>query len=340
MEYASTTAWSAGASTSQSGFSSSSSAGGHVAEQAKLDFDQAMQDFQTMFPDMDRDLIEQILRANNGAVERTIDELLALNSQPGASLTVNVSTSSSETAPAVPPRPIRRKRWYPPLVGPLPEGFLRLSLSQPVRMPHQAYNPPRSNEIMSSVGPVIDPKKTSSSSSISLRGKFTSKKKSLSPATPALSTSPETASHFNEENFNNLMQDEDFLTELQKDEEFMQALQKDAKARAVAGRENSAFLPGVDNSPNSGAAPHEDATDFQSKLKKNMGMSSKQRLSMFTKQLSLGKKKSAKNIMNKANPSSYDHLIEDSNSLVSDDDDDHLAEGTSHVRLEKKNSQI
>lgn len=67
---------------------------------------------------------------------------------------------------------------------------------------------------------------------------------------------------------------------------------------------------------------------------------SKQRLGMFTKQFSLGKKKSAKNIMNKANPSSYDHLIEDSNSLVSDDDDDHLAEGTSHVRLEKKNSQI
>lgn len=125
MEYASTPAWGAGASTSQSRFSSSSSAGGHVAEQAKLDFEQAMQDFQTMFPDMDRDLIEQVLRANNGAVERTIDELLALNSQPGATLTVNVSTSSSETAPAVPPRPLRRKRWNPPLVGPLPEGFLR-----------------------------------------------------------------------------------------------------------------------------------------------------------------------------------------------------------------------
>ncbi|KAF8766563.1 CUE domain-containing protein 1 [Argiope bruennichi] len=44
----------------------------------QLEFHQAMQDFKTMFPDMDEDVIEVVLRANNGAVDSTIDQLLAM----------------------------------------------------------------------------------------------------------------------------------------------------------------------------------------------------------------------------------------------------------------------
>ncbi|XP_067125098.1 CUE domain-containing protein 1 isoform X2 [Centruroides vittatus] len=45
----------------------------------QLEFHQAMQDFKTMFPEMDEDVIEVVLRANNGAVDSTIDQLLAMS---------------------------------------------------------------------------------------------------------------------------------------------------------------------------------------------------------------------------------------------------------------------
>lgn len=38
-----------------------------------------MTDFKTMFPDMDDDVIEAVLRANQGAVDATIDQLLAMS---------------------------------------------------------------------------------------------------------------------------------------------------------------------------------------------------------------------------------------------------------------------
>lgn len=45
----------------------------------RLEFNQAMEDFKTMFPNMDYDIIECVLRANNGAVDATIDQLLQMN---------------------------------------------------------------------------------------------------------------------------------------------------------------------------------------------------------------------------------------------------------------------
>jgi hypothetical protein len=45
---------------------------------AQLDFAQAMNDFKIMFPGMDSDVIEAVLRSNNGAVDATIDQLLTM----------------------------------------------------------------------------------------------------------------------------------------------------------------------------------------------------------------------------------------------------------------------
>ena len=45
----------------------------------QLDFYQAMHDFKHMFPEMDEDVIEAVLRANGGAVDATIDQLLTMN---------------------------------------------------------------------------------------------------------------------------------------------------------------------------------------------------------------------------------------------------------------------
>lgn len=50
-----------------------------MASTTQLEFTQAMSDFKTMFPEMDDDVIEAVLRANQGAVDATIDQLLAMS---------------------------------------------------------------------------------------------------------------------------------------------------------------------------------------------------------------------------------------------------------------------
>ena len=47
-------------------------------EPTQLEFTQAMRDFHTMFPMLDDDVIEAVLRSNNGVVDSTIDQLLTM----------------------------------------------------------------------------------------------------------------------------------------------------------------------------------------------------------------------------------------------------------------------
>ncbi|NWU64328.1 CUED1 protein, partial [Pterocles burchelli] len=133
----------------------------------RLEFNQAMEDFKTMFPSMDYDIIECVLRANNGAVDATIDQLLQMNldssgcddssdsedSIPPEILEQTLEPDSSDEepppvysppayeshtfssryprAPPTPPpsstpAPGRYRNWNPPLLGNLPEDFLRI----------------------------------------------------------------------------------------------------------------------------------------------------------------------------------------------------------------------
>ncbi|KAF7244295.1 CUE domain-containing protein 1 [Varanus komodoensis] len=140
----------------------------------RLEFNQAMEDFKTMFPNMDYDIIECVLRANNGAVDSTIDQLLQMNldgsgcedstdsedSIPPEILERTLEPDSSDEEPPpvysppsydmhvfdrqylqAPPTPppridiqnpsgpqaLRRYRnWNPPLLGNLPDDFLRI----------------------------------------------------------------------------------------------------------------------------------------------------------------------------------------------------------------------
>ncbi|XP_009276631.1 PREDICTED: CUE domain-containing protein 1, partial [Aptenodytes forsteri] len=140
----------------------------------RLEFNQAMEDFKTMFPSMDYDIIECVLRANNGAVDATIDQLLQMNldssgcddssdsedSIPPEILERTLEPDSSDeepppvysppayesqafgsryphAPPTPPPRtdvpgpgstlaPGRYRNWNPPLLGNLPEDFLRI----------------------------------------------------------------------------------------------------------------------------------------------------------------------------------------------------------------------
>lgn len=63
----------------------------------RLEFSQAMDDFKTMFPSMQHEVIECVLRANNGAVDSTIDQLLQM------SLDSQTTDDSSDSDDSIPP---------------------------------------------------------------------------------------------------------------------------------------------------------------------------------------------------------------------------------------------
>ena len=56
----------------------------------QLDFFQAMSDFRSMFPTLDDEVIEAVLRANDGAVDATIDQLLTMTIDEDTSAVRNI----------------------------------------------------------------------------------------------------------------------------------------------------------------------------------------------------------------------------------------------------------
>lgn len=120
----------------------------------QLEFHQAMADFKTMFPSMDDDVIEAVLRSNQGAVDATIDQLLAMstdNENEKIRLELEQVEDTVCSLPSVSPpqisveqksgvssqsnrvgTPLHQQRgWAPPLLGPLPDDFLRLNPEPP-----------------------------------------------------------------------------------------------------------------------------------------------------------------------------------------------------------------
>ncbi|XP_078600145.1 CUE domain-containing protein 1-like isoform X2 [Branchiostoma floridae x Branchiostoma japonicum] len=74
----------------------------------QLEFNQAMHDFMTMFPSIDRDVIEAVLRSNNGAVDATIDQLLQMN----ADNKEDGEIYSDEDEDEIPPEVLNLEPWY------------------------------------------------------------------------------------------------------------------------------------------------------------------------------------------------------------------------------------
>lgn len=68
-----------------------------------------MEDFKTMFPSMDYEVIECVLRSNNGAVDATIDQLLQM------SIDGQGSDDSSDSDDSIPPEVSLKKKKKPVL---------------------------------------------------------------------------------------------------------------------------------------------------------------------------------------------------------------------------------
>ncbi|XP_028396451.1 CUE domain-containing protein 1-like [Dendronephthya gigantea] len=147
-----------------------------VPRSRQLDFNKAMSDFKVMFPTFDYEVIEMVLRANNGLVDATVDQLLEMQDEndetkenglldPELNVRLpcydDAGSTTFEPPPAYTPRveedpnfrydssflephlssfnaypssqntpPSSRasSQFQPPLVGTLPNDFLRLNL--------------------------------------------------------------------------------------------------------------------------------------------------------------------------------------------------------------------
>ncbi|XP_022066268.1 CUE domain-containing protein 1b isoform X1 [Acanthochromis polyacanthus] len=292
----------------------------------RLEFNQAMEDFKTMFPSMDYEVIECVLRSNNGAVDATIDQLLQMSidgqgsedssdsddSIPPEILERTLEPDSSDEEPPPiyspptydmhiydrkypedPPNPPPRsegqappgqqqvrsyRNWNPPLLGNLPDDFLRI-------LPQQL------DSIKQSSQNSLSQPSSSSSSSVSSASQWTAQSGSGSVAagttggsglsTGATEQDKKLKQYLEDERIALFLQNEEFMRELQRNREFLIALERDrlkyeskkSKSNHSSSMESSS---GEHYSATSMEAISDDAL-FRDKLK-HMGKSTRKKL--------------------------------------------------------------
>ncbi|KAM6932052.1 CUE domain-containing protein 1b isoform 1-T1 [Lycodopsis pacificus] len=290
----------------------------------RLEFNQAMEDFKTMFPSMDYEVIECVLRSNNGAVDATIDQLLQMSidgqgsddssdsddSIPPEILERTLEPDSSDEEPPpvyspptydmhiydrkypeAPPTPPPRfeaqpppghqqvrsyRNWNPPLLGNLPDDFLRI-------LPQQLESIKQSSQSSLS--------QPSSSSSVSLISQWTAQSASQSGAggtsgSPSLTTGAteqdkKLKQYLEDERIALFLQNEEFMRELQRNREFLVALERD-RLKYESKKSKSTHSSSMENSTGERypAASMEAVSDdalFRDKLK-HMGKSTRKKL--------------------------------------------------------------
>ncbi|XP_038817048.1 CUE domain-containing protein 1-like isoform X1 [Salvelinus namaycush] len=240
----------------------------------RLEFNQAMEDFKIMFPTMDYEVIECVLRSNNGAVDATIDQLLQMSidgegsddssdsddSIPPEVLERTLEPDSSDEepppvyspptydmhiydrkypeAPPTPPprfeaqpppghRQVRSYRnWNPPLLGNLPDDFLRI-LPQQLDSIQSSLSQPSSSSSLSSVA------QRTAQGGISRPGAGGALG---APGGPGGAEGMEVAGteqerklkqYLDDERIALFLQNEEFMRELQRNREFLVALERD-----------------------------------------------------------------------------------------------------------------
>ncbi|CAB3375072.1 Hypothetical predicted protein [Cloeon dipterum] len=332
----------------------------------QLEFHQAMSDFRTMFPDMDPDVIEAVLRANQGAVDATIDQLLAMSTDneneklrtemerkekpPGAeakqaatagrraSPRVSPLVSPTHQAPLPPtttvtspkrdlPRLEERtlpdvvgeaaaaavplsvlRGWVPPLLGPLPDDFLRLS---PL--------PWTSGGSSTTSSPASQQKLVLSQQLLQQRF---AENKQRRGALDSLGD-PELDRYLEDERIALFLQNEEFMNELRWNKDFLSTLEKDQGDRDDSPEE----VMGAFNFPKTNnSSSHDEDAIFKERIR-NMGKMSKKKFAQLARVFTRTRKRGgvgggAKGILNQGPAPSHDNLLLNAEPLIEEEDDE------------------
>ncbi|XP_072557288.1 CUE domain-containing protein 1b isoform X2 [Paramormyrops kingsleyae] len=286
----------------------------------RLEFNKAMEDFKTMFPSMDYEVIECVLRSNNGAVDATIDQLLQMSidgqgsddssdsddSIPPEILERTLEPDSSdeepppvysppayamhiydrkypeppptppprfEAQPAPGPRQVRNYRnWNPPLLGNLPDDFLRI-------LPQQLDSMQGSQSSLSQPS-------SSSSSSLSSVSQRPTPGAGTGPVGAVTEQERKLKQYLEDERIALFLQNEEFMKELQRNREFLMALERDrlkyeskksGSAHSSASMESSTAGEHCPSGSGEACSPVSEDALFRDKLK-HMGKSTRKKL--------------------------------------------------------------
>ncbi|XP_078785730.1 CUE domain-containing protein 1b isoform X4 [Oryzias latipes] len=240
----------------------------------RLEFNQAMEDFKTMFPSMDYEVIECVLRSNNGAVDATIDQLLQMSidgqgsddssdsddSIPAEILERSLEPDSSDEEPPpvysppsydmhiydrkypeAPPTPPPRfeapeaeghqqarsyRNWNPPLLGNLPEDFLRILPQQLDSMKSLQSSPSRPSSSSSSMSSISQRASRSGSGAAGSTGGL--------GLPGAVGQDEKLKQYLEDERIALFLQNEEFMRELQRNRDFLMALEKGHQCSAAS----------------------------------------------------------------------------------------------------------
>ncbi|KAL0973332.1 hypothetical protein UPYG_G00202060 [Umbra pygmaea] len=234
----------------------------------RLEFNQAMEDFKIMFPTMDYEVIECVLRSNNGAVDATIDQLLQMSidgqgsddssdsddSIPPEILERTLEPDSSDEEPPpvyspptydmhiydrkypeAPPTPPPRfeaqpppghrqihsyRNWNPPMLGNLPDNFLRILPQQLDSIQGSQSSLSQPSSFSSSLSSVAPP---TSQGGVSRPGEGGAPVNAVAGA----EQERKLKQYLDDERIALFLQNEEFMRELQRNREFLVALERD-----------------------------------------------------------------------------------------------------------------
>uniref|UniRef100_A0A8B9GVV3 CUE domain containing 1a n=1 Tax=Astyanax mexicanus TaxID=7994 RepID=A0A8B9GVV3_ASTMX len=191
----------------------------------RLEFNQAMDDFKTMFPSMEHEVIECVLRSNNGAVDSTIDQLLQM------SLEGQGTDDSSDSDDSIPPEVLERTlepdssdEEPPPVYSPPSYDMHIYDRKHPADLGLWGFDVTFKNSIYSLSQP------SSSSSSLSSLTQYSSASGSgaaLGVSGWASEQDRKLKQYLEDEHIALFLQNEEFMRELQRNRDFLIALERD-----------------------------------------------------------------------------------------------------------------
>ncbi|XP_047497270.1 CUE domain-containing protein 1-like isoform X1 [Penaeus chinensis] len=290
----------------------------------QLDFHQAMEDFKTMFPDVDADVIEAVLRANQGAVHETIDQLLTMTTDTevqdrggmgqltphggsggcGASNELPPSYALSATPP-----PSYHQAVPSPHRSPLRGGMVQSEESLSLRA-QKNWNPPMLLPLPTDFLRLTPP--PHQGVGVLSPQRLSQRLNENALAREAVGESDaELAQYLKDERIALFLQNDEFINELRTNREFMTALQEDYQSEAADDEE-------VDGTEVKGQLAHLDDATLRERIA-TMGKASRKKFAQIAKVFSRRKRSGGRSLL----PSTgREQLLISADPLIEDDDDD------------------